>query len=991
MKPLPYLHLVLRSAFIWTLCGIATLSAAAHSQVPTTLGHQSWSTENGLPQNSVHQIFQSRDGYVWIATEGGIARFNGIDYKVYNHENTPAFTSDDICCFTQDSAGSLWIGTADGLLQYSAGIFRRYSTTDGLPSGRITSLAAGSNGSLLALSDNAIASLDGARFSPLSLPTSTIPTAMAQADDGSVWIASTSGIFQYREGHIRSLSISPVTQIADIEGIGVLPNHGLWLRTGNSLVLLQDGHQHTLQAGHDIPATRIQSVLADSRGDLWMGTNKGLFVIDKTSNHPQLQSTLGSSSVLSISQDREGDLWIGTETGGLDILRQQNFRTVPGLSDHVITAITQTSGGAMWIGTNGDGLDRWQSGKTQHFSTRTGLKSEIILALAPGTNNSVWVGTPDGLNHIEGTRVVEAYTSADGLPDDLVRSLLTGDDGSLWIGTRRGLAHWKNNQFFTFTRANGLNSDLIGAMLQSHSPDSPHDLWIGTLNGLSRLRDGNITTFSTKDGLSGYIITSLAEDLHGTLWIGTKGDGLSTRSPAGFTSLNRQDLPQDLDSILEDDRGNLWLSSTRSITRVSASSLIACASSRSCNPHPVSYGHSDGMPTEEASAIGHPPAWKTAQGTLWFATRKGVAVIDPSHLVENHFAPPVVIERFTADDIELPLSTAGQSIPPGHNRFAFQYAGLSYLAPAKVNYRYILEGFDKRWTDAGSRRIAYYTNLPPGQYRFRVQTANNDGTWNEPGAEIAFYVRPPFYRSLWFILLAIGLIAALTILLYRLRVRRLQLQFQAVLAERNRVAREIHDTLAQSFVGVSVQLELAAQLLVQSQIAAAGQQIDRIREYVREGLAEARRSIWDLRANTAQHTLTTRLTRLAEQSATEQLSIHLNIGGTYRPLAPAFEDEILRTAQESLANVTRHANATHASVGLRYDSSRLTLIISDNGRGFRATDNSLPSNGHFGLQGMRERAAQIHGQLTIESTQGRGTTIKLDAPITEQKGVANNG
>jgi signal transduction histidine kinase len=397
------------------------------------------------------------------------------------------------------------------------------------------------------------------------------------------------------------------------------------------------------------------------------------------------------------------------------------------------------------------------------------------------------------------------------------------------------------------------------------------------------------------------------------------------------------------------------------------------------------------MPTEEASAIGHPAAWRTTQGPLWFATRKGVAIIDPGHLAENHIAPPVVIEGFTADDIELPISVAGQNIPPGHNRFAFQYAGLSYLAPAKVNYRYILEGFDKQWTEAGSRRVAYYTNLPPGHYRFRVETASNDGTWNEPGAEIAFFVRPPFYRRPWFILLALGLIAAVIILLYRLRVRRLQLQFQAVLAERNRVAREIHDTLAQSFVGVSVQLELAAQLLVQSQIAAASQQIDRIREYVREGLAEARRSIWDLRANTAQHTLTTRLTRLAEQSTTEQLSIHLNIGGTYRPLAPAFEDEILRTAQESLANVTRHANATQASVDLRYDSNRLTLIISDNGRGFQTTDNSLPGKGHFGLQGMRERAALIQAQLTIESTQGKGTTIKLDAPIAVVKGASNNG
>ncbi len=771
--------------------------------------------------------------------------------------------------------------------------------------------------------------------------------------------------------------------------MGLLPDHNLWLRTSTAVTLLQNGLARTLRMDTDFPSARIQSVLAGSRGELWIGTNNGLFLLNKDSSHPQLQSVLGSNSILSTLQDREGNLWVGTETNGLEILRQQNFRTIPNLPDHAITAITQASDSAMWIGTNGDGLDRWQSGSIQHFSTRNGLPSEIVLALAPGTGGSVWVGTADGLSHIEGSKV-QSYTSADGLPDDLVRSLLVGNDGSLWVGTRRGLAHWQDNKFVTWTQADGLKSDLIGVLLQSRSLKSPNDLWIGTFSGLSRLNGGKITTFTTKDGLSGDIITALAEGPSGTLWIGTKRDGLSTWSPSGFQSLRRNDLPQEIDSIIEDDHGNLWLSSTRGITRVSVAALLACGSSENCNPHPFSYGRSDGMPTEEAGAIGHPASWKATDGLLWFATRKGIAVTDPAHLAENHIAPSVVMERFTVDNIEMPLSETELNISPGHNSFAFQYAGLSYVAPSKVRYRYILEGFDKQWNEAGSRRIAYYTNLPSGHYRFRVQAANNDGIWNEAGAQFAFYVRPPFYRKLWFLLLSFLLIAAVGFLLYRLRVRRLQSQFQAVLAERNRVAREIHDTLAQSFVGVSVQLELTAQLLAQSQISAAGRQIDNTRKYVKEGLAEARRSIWDLRAITAQHTLPTRLTHLVE-SATKQLAIRVNIGGTYRPLAPAFEDEVLRIAQESLTNIARHANATQASVDMHYDSSRLTLVISDDGRGFKAMDNSLPSKGHFGLQGMRERAAQIHAQLTVESSQGKGTTIKLDAPIPAEKGVANNG
>jgi signal transduction histidine kinase len=643
----------------------------------------------------------------------------------------------------------------------------------------------------------------------------------------------------------------------------------------------------------------------------------------------------------------------------------------------------------MWVGTNGDGLDRWQFGNIQHFSTGNGLVSEIVLALAPGANGSVWVGTPDGLNSIEKNKV-STYTSADGLPDDFIRSLFADDDGSLWIGTRRGLAHLRNRNVTTFTRADGLKSDLIGALLKSHSANSPHDLWIGTLDGLSRLRDAKITTYSTKDGLSGNIITSLFEDSHNTLWIGTKGDGLSYSTNGAFTSLHRPDLPQTIDSILEDNRGYLWLGSTRGIRRISRSDLIACASSQNCSLHPNTYGYTDGMPTEEISAIGHPAAWKTNDGRLWFATRKGVAITDPSQLSENLVPPPVVISRFTVDESEINISTDELDIPPGHRRFIFEYAGLSFVAPAKVRYRYILEGFDKQWTQAGSRRIAYYTNLPPHHYRFRVQAANNDGVWNETGAVITFYVQPPFYRRAWFLLLSVALIAAFAVLLYRLRVRRLRSQFEAVLAERNRMAREIHDTLAQSFVGVSVQLELVSQLLAQSQFPAAHEQIDRTRAYVREGLAEARRSIWDLRAITAQHTLPTRLTQLVEKSNAEPLTTHLNIGGTYRPLTPAVEDEVLRIAQEGLTNVARHANASHVSIDLRYHSTRLALSISDDGRGFHASDNSLAAKGHFGLQGMRERAAQINAQLTIESSESKGTTITLDLPILAERGTKTN-
>jgi signal transduction histidine kinase len=961
---------------LWILFFLYAIPVVSTAQTSSNLGHQAWSTENGLPQNSVHALFQSRDGYLWVGTEGGIARFNGIEVKVFQHENTPAITSDDICCFAQNSGtNTVWIGTADGLLRYEAGSFHRYTTADGLPSPDVLSLIA-DNSSIYVLTGGGLARFDGGVFVPISLPAP--PLAIAPSSGDGILIASTSGLLQYRQRAIaRSyLQLAPSKDVIQAFSLSDRPS---WQRTRSELTLTAGSNQRTI-GPRLLGDARIESVLPLSSGTLWIGTNKGLYRLNDFASPPQLQPELGSESVLSLLQDTEGNLWVGTETGGLHLLRHRNFITLPAISDRMITAIAQTDDGAMWLGSNGDGVDRWLGGNIHHLSRRDGLLSDVVLSLAPGGENDLWVGTADGLNHIQGNHV-SSYTSADGLPDDFVRSLLLDNDDTLWIGTRRGLAHLRKGTFTTFTRSNGLRSDLVGAMLQPLATD---DLWIATLDGLSFMHNGSIKTFTTADGLSGNVITALFEDASGNLWIGTRGNGLSLRARDGrFVAFNRRDLPQTVDSIVGDNIGSIWLGSSRGIVRAPILELLACASAPSCNLHLNHYGTSDGMPTEEISAVGHPAAWETNQGSLWFATRKGVAIVDPVHLFVNHVPPPVAIEWFTVDDVD---ERNGAHIPPGHARFAFEYAGLSFVAPSRVRYRYQLEGFDKQWTDAGVRRTAFYTNLPPGNYRFHVQAANNDGLWNEAGADLSFTVRPPFYRTVWFLLLTLAAVASLIFLLYRLRLRRLQSQFSAVLAERTRVAREIHDTLAQSFVGVSVQLELATQLLAHQQVDAARQQLARTSAYVREGIGEARRTIWDLRAATAQNTLPTRMSRLAEQFSADGIALQINIGGTYRPIDPGVENEILRVAQEALTNIARHAQANTASIDLRYDPAQLTLVVTDDGRGF-SLNGAGDAPGHFGLQGMRERAAQIGATLSVITAPGQGTRITLNLPLAPAKGT----
>jgi ligand-binding sensor domain-containing protein/signal transduction histidine kinase len=976
------------SVFLLALCAVANIYAETHAQergehaeppISRVWGHQSWTSENGLPQNSVHHILQTRDGYLWIATEGGVARFNGIQFTIFNQENNPAFTSNDTCCLAEDRSGALWIGTSDGLLRYAEGVFRRYTTTDGLPSPVVLSLTSTDDGFLLVFTSGGLARFDGRKFTPLALSAS----ALGSGPSDQVLLATAIGLFSYSQQLPRAVPV-PGLPKEPIEGTGSLQDGSLWVRTHTTLLLWNRGGLRTWRIGHELPGARVQSFFADSRGTLWVGTDQGLVALPSgpTAENARLevQPALGVTSILTMFEDREHNLWIGTDTAGLHVLRQQKFRTLPSLSGYSITAIMQTTDGTIWLGSRGEGLLHYVDGQIRHLSTRDGLISDVILTVAADRDGSLWIGTPDGLNHLWGGKI-ESYTSADGLPDDFIRSLFVDQDGTLWVGTRRGLAHRQSGHFTVLSRADGLTSDLVGAMLRSSS----NDLWVGTLDGLVRIRDGNLTVFSKTQGLSGNVITSLLEDANHTIWVGTKDGGLIRSTASGFSPVPARGLPREIDAIIEDARGYLWLTSNRGVMRVLASELIACGEATTCNPHIAAYGSSDGMPTEETSSSGHPSALRAADGDLWFATRKGVAIVTPSEYRENHTPPSVVIERFMVDDVERKSTGAEITIPPGHIRYAFEYAGLSYVSPSRVRYRYVLEGFDKEWTQAGSRRNAYYTNLPPRHYRFRVQAANEDGIWNETGAEVAFIIKPRFYRTLWFSGLATLLLISMIFAIYRMRVRAIRSKFDAILAERTRIAREIHDTLAQGFVAVSAQLELTAHLLAQTHVLEASQQVDRTRELVREGLADARRSIWDLRAAGTQATLPVRLTHLVEQNSTEHLKTNINIGGVYRPLLRSVENEVFRIAQEAFANIVRHAGATHAALDLRYHPDDLTLTVSDNGIGFQANDANLPAKGHFGLQGMRERADQIGGTLTVESSPQNGTTVTLRVRLPNEK------
>jgi signal transduction histidine kinase/ligand-binding sensor domain-containing protein len=910
--------------------------------------------ENGLPQNTIQALLQTRDGFIWFGTEVGLVRFDGNGFVVFDRNSSPALPGSDIRCLRESSDGALWIGTSEGLTRWKDGAVTSFTTRDGLPGNVVRALKDDGQSGMIVETDKGEAAVSGTQIVP--------------------------GIYD------KPVSQSAAEQIV----LAVkLPNGSSAQATKSVVTLVQNGSELRWTAGRELPGTRVQTLYADREGSLWIGTNGGL-VRFANGNLEKLALTdpLASASVLEIIEDREGNLWVGTETSGLHILRDERFRTFgarEGLSADGTTTVVEDHAGTLWVGTAGNGLNsvarnRNGLGKVRTYTVRDGLLSDVILSLAAAPNGDLWIGTPDGLSRIH-KGAVTSFTSADGLPDDFIRSLLVDADGSLWIGTRRGLTHWSGDtakHLETFTQANGLGSDLVGSLAR----DSIGNLWVATLAGLSRLQNENgakpgITNFTSANGLSSNVITALLPRANGSMIVGTQEHGWSYWNGERFSPAGPHGLDQTtIHAVLDDGGNHLWFATGNGIARCDCDSAGGCSGW-------VEFGPADGLRGRETATNSHPSAFRSRDNLLWFATPKGLVAIDPAHFPINRTPPPVALVRFAVDDVDqAPNGSAPQlKIAAGHVHFQFDYAGLSFTAPQKVRYRYMLEGFDHRWTEAGARRTAYYTNIPQGHYTFRVQAANNDGVWNTEGAALQFELRPHFYQTIWFYLLLAAFSAGLVVLLLRLRLLRAEREFRAVLGERSRIAREVHDTLAQGYVAVSVQLEVISELLRHDKTQAAARQLDTARKFVREGLDDARQSIWALRSqDSTENTLPVTIRRVTEQADGNNVESSFSLYGAYRPLPSDTERTFLRVAQEAIHNVRKHANAQHLWVQLEYGPGEIALVVRDDGQGFAMKNGTSSPPGHYGLTGMQERAETIRGTLEVTSTPGGGTTVRLQAP-----------
>jgi ligand-binding sensor domain-containing protein/signal transduction histidine kinase len=1021
-------------AFRAGVCALALMLGCGHAlgldpRTPLDgYARQVWNTESGLPQDSVHAILQTADGFLWLGTEGGLARFDGYQFRVFDRESTPALAGNDIRCLLEDRSGALWVGTASGLTRLKDGRARTFGVGDGVPAGAVRSMVESGDGRVWILtadgfaaapvehvdagkisfrtfsqrdgmlSDNVLSlapdggdgmwigtsrGLDhvmGSRVEhgpPVTVGKNIDAIAGVAGHAGAVVVASVDGVFQVENGIATPLTRREALPIGGVQTL-LSTREGVWLVGRSSVSFQGPAGIRTFAAAAILPGTQVLTIAEDRHGAVWVGTNGGLARFW----NGQMQSVGGkgdSAAVLSIFEDHDGDLWVGTETTGVSVLRSRAFEILQGSEAQTATSVIQAADKSLWVGTNGEGLIHLpgKGGPPQTYTAKDGLASDTVLAIGRRASGYVWAGTPDGLSLLRDGHW-HTLTSADGLADDLVRSVLVARDGVVWVGSRHGVTRWKDGVATKLTVVQGLGSDLVGPMLE----DAAGDVWIGTSHGLSRLHAGSVKNYTVADGLPSDTITALEANQSGGLWVGTNGQGLARWDGTKFFSYaNAAAIPREIYALLEDGSGSLWMFSDRGIFRASIAGLDRFRANQKADIAVVPYGTADGLPPVETATTGYPAAWRLDDGRLAFATRRGVVLFEPSRLSLSDTPPPVALENVTVDDKNVSAEEMA-SLPPGSLHFSFSFAGIHLAAPQRVQYRYMLEGLDHAWVDVGGRRVAYYTSIPHGHYRFLVSARNAGGTWGPP-TELPFVLRPHFYQTIWFRVLLALLVGGMIVAIYRLRVRTLRGRFDAVAAERNRLAREIHDTLAQSFVAVSVRLEVMAQMLrTPDGMELCREQLNQTRTLVREGLEEARRSIWDLRSEGPEaQTLPARFARLVRETTARGTDTRLENTGVYRVLRKSTEDELYRIAQEAVTNAIRHARASTIGLRLSYSLDRVSLEVVDDGVGFDVAAVPATEGGHFGLAGIRERARILNAEVMLESVPGEGTSVRVSVSL----------
>ena len=857
---------VLGSSAVVAALGLAQARTAAaldgHKSLAQYVVAEWTQSDDGLPQNLVAAIAQTPDGYLWLATQEGLVRFDGVRFTVLSARDTPGLVNDDVSSLLVDREGALWIGTRGGGVvrarapaKAGEGLYTTFRVKDGLAHDFVVALHEDASGDVwVGTRGGGVRVIGHAGGIRIYRREDGLPgdTAWAIEDDGEggTWLGTDGGLAHFQRGAFTTLGVReglthPVVQSLHRTGDGAL-----WIGTkGGGLDRLLGGAIEAIGAREGLARTSVLAIASDRDGNTWIGTDgDGIFRItsgavvalssrgagDSSSARARTRTTTRArfDVIRAFHEDREGSLWVGMEGTGLARLTDGKvtpFGEADGLPSEYAWTTYEDAAGALWVGTK-RGLARLEGGRFTVVTApaaRPGgdaLGTPIVLAMTGARDGGLWLGT-DGAGI--GLLARGAYTQWDvksGLPNDTVRALHEEPDGTLWIGTyANGLTRFKDGVFTTLGPEAGVPNAVVTAFAASRD----HALWIGTDGGgLLRMQDGRFTRWTAKDGLSSDIIQSLHEDETGNLWIGTYGGGLDLHregARAPFTAITTRDgLWNDVVYQIVDDGSTLWMTSNKGIHRVPRRELLDFADGRRARVTGVGLGLLDGMTSSECNS-GAPGATRTRDGRLWFATVKGAAMVDPAHMPVNARPPPVLIERVEVNRVRMDLDPAHArplSLAPDSKDFAFHYTALSLRTPEKVRFKYRLEGFDRDWVDAGARRAAYYTNLAPGHYRFRVIAANDDGVWNDEGAETSLDLAPRFHQTVPFYVGALAAVGLLGAAVYRLRVRQLRAlarNLERKVEERTRQLARANQDVTEAFRALAEKDALLHEDLLQAQ------------------------------------------------------------------------------------------------------------------------------------------------------------------------------
>ena len=1001
--------LVLLAWTAWLRSVVCPSTAAAIPNYVT----RAWQADEGLPQSTVTAVLQTRDGYIWISTYSGLARFDGIRFTVFDEHSTPALASSRITCLFEAPDGTLWIGHENGeVTRRRNGRFERVEVLARWTSGKILSIATDESGEAWLLHQEGLLARvrDGLVLEPETGGALHL-VMLARADDGAIWVSRGGRVSKLEHGRFITVQFGSEPAYNFIQGIGAARDGGLWVVADGRVRKWKGGRWAEDRGASPWGATPVLTLLETRQGCLVAGTSDlglGLLFPGRGLEAVVFNRARGFPSdwIISACEDREGDLWIGTGGGGVVVVRPGKVQTLAPPDQwqgRPVLSVCAGRDGTMWIGTEGAGIYSLRNGAWTNFSMQAGVHNPYIWSLAEDARGQLWAGTWGGGLLL---RQEQGFKRAPGLDEvnSPMPALLAARDGGLWVGTGAGLFHYQDGTAACLARNEGRMLRDVRAIAE----ETAGTVWVGLYGGgLAQLKNGQLRQFRRADGLASDYVSCLHLEPDGTLWIGTSGGGLNRLKQGALALVDqRHGLPSNfICHIEEDDQRCFWMSSHHGIFRVPKADLERCADGQLASVHCLTYGLSDGLRTLLCSSGLQPAGCRTADGRLWFSTSKGLAIVDPHNVQTNELPPPVMIEQFRVDDKALSLeaetgqaNTTGVSlrpleIPPGRHRFEIRYTALSFAAPEKVLFKHRLEGLDTDWVPAGDKRSANYNYLPPGEYAFHVTACNNDGVWNEAGVELGFTVLPYFWQTPWFRVPAGGLLAVAigglawfdTRRRMRRKLERSERQ-RALERERGRIAQDIHDDLGASLTRISMLSQTARGEPENGQ--QVGTCLDQIYTTARDLTRALSEIVW---AINPQHDRLDSLATYLEKFAQDYLRaggmrcrLDLPLQIPQWPLTAEIRHNLFLAFKEAVNNALRHSGATEVRLSLRVEAEAFVWQLEDNGHGFdsKAAEGGPGSSASGnGLPNMRRRLQEIGGQFDIQSAPGQGTRVVFVVPL----------